>query len=120
MSKHNEVGEFGEKLAIKFLRNKGYVINETNYRFDKAEIDIIATISDIVVFIEVKTRSTTNNGFPEEAVDHKKQQLITKAAQQYILDYDILNEIRFDIISIAINNKQNEIFHIEDAFFLQE
>ena len=72
MSKNNELGLEGEKLATDFLKSKGYKIIENNYRYRRAEIDIIAVHKGTLIFVEVKTRSNFNYGEPEHAVDEHK------------------------------------------------
>ena len=73
MARHNELGKKGENLAKEMLVDKGYTIVETNWRFDKDEIDIVAKDGDEFVIVEVKTRSTDFYGFPEDAVDSQKE-----------------------------------------------
>ena len=65
MGRHNELGKEGEEKAVAFLQEKGYVILEKNYRSGRAEVDIIAGFKDIIVFVEVKTRSSYVFGYPE-------------------------------------------------------
>ena len=79
MARHNELGKQGEEIAKKMLIDLGYTIIETNWRFDKDEIDIIAKDGDEIVIVEVKTRSTDFYGFPEDAVDHRKEKFIIRA-----------------------------------------
>jgi putative endonuclease len=118
MLKHNEIGTNGELLAVNFLKNKGLLILETNWRSGKKEIDIIAESSDSIVFVEVKTRSSFHFGYPEEAVTPAKKNLLKAAAEDYYEQKKPAKPIRFDIISILQNNKlPKEIIHIEDAFF---
>ena len=116
MAEHNELGKKGEELAIAFLLEKEYVILEKNYRYQKAEIDIIVQKENILVVVEVKTRSTNYFGNPEEFVNPKKIKLLTMAIDDYVVKNDLDVEVRFDIV--AITKKQNEfvIEHIEDAF----
>lgn len=118
MSKHNETGLKGEQLAENFLLAKGYSILERNWRFEKKEIDIIATKDDMLIFIEVKTRTNIKHGFPEDAVGLKKRTFLQYAAEAYILTNEINQQlIQFDIISIVFNkNDSFEIIHFEDAF----
>ena len=77
MAKHNEMGRRGEEIALEFIRKKGYNILDTNWRHRKAEIDIIAKSKDVLIFIEVKSRSSDYYGRPETFVTTKKQQLIS-------------------------------------------
>lgn len=118
MLKHTEIGTNGEQLAAIFLKNKGYQILETNWRTGKKEIDIIAENSDSIVFVEVKTRSNFNFGFPEEAVTESKKKLLKLAAEEYFEQKKPEKNPRFDIISILQKGKYTqEIIHIEDAFY---
>jgi len=118
MSKHNEIGTNGELIAMNFLKNKGMTILATNWRWGKKEIDIIAESSDCIVFVEVKTRTNFNFGFPEEAVTNTKKNLIKLAAEQYFDQYPSGKALRFDIISILLTrNNLVEIIHLEDAFY---
>jgi putative endonuclease len=118
MLKHTEIGTNGEQLAAIFLKNKGYLILETNWRAGKKEIDIIAENSDSIVFVEVKTRSNFNYGFPEEAVTDSKKKLLKLAAEVYYEQKQPVKSPRFDIISILQKGqKTQEIIHLEDAFY---
>lgn len=118
MSKKKETGEKGEQLATDFLKSKGYHILERNWRFSRAEIDIIAMHSDVLVFVEVKTRSYTSFGEPEAFVTTKKEELMIDAAHVYMAKIQHEWEIRFDIIGIVLPEIGNpSIKHFEDAFF---
>lgn len=116
MAKHNELGKEGEKLAINFLKEKGYEILEQNYRVSKSEVDIIAQKGETIAFIEVKTRSTEAFGTPEEFVDDKKKNHLIKVANHYIVLKDFNKNIRFDIIAIVMK-KTPKIEHFEDAYY---
>lgn len=116
MTNHIKTGAKGEILASDFLERKGYLIVEKNWRSGRFEIDIIAEFKNIIVFVEVKTRATDYYGYPEESVDSTKQEHILKAAEDYMIINNINKEIRFDIVSIIINNNTQKIYHIEDAF----
>lgn len=117
MSKHYELGKEGEKLALNYLIKKGYKIYEKNWRFQKAEIDIIAQKNSTLVCVEVKTRSTDEFGDPQDAVKDKKIKLLVKAMDYYVTSKDLDYEVRFDIIAIIKNNTITKIEHLEDAFF---
>lgn len=116
MAAHNDLGKEGEKLAKSFLERKGYTILETGWRAGRAEIDIIARKQDILVFVEVKTRRNNTFGYPEDSVGDKKEQLLFEAAGFYMREIGYEDEIRFDIIAITMQPKQ-EIRHFRDAFF---
>jgi len=117
MAKHNQLGKAGEVLASSYLQAKGYEILAQNYRFRRAEIDLIAKLGKLLVFIEVKTRGSDKHGFPEEAVNARKIELFLLAAEEFIFQQNWLHDIRFDIISITTSaSGQPSIHHIEDAF----
>lgn len=108
-------GDYYENIAAVFLENKmGYHILSRNYRKKFGEIDIIAKDNEYIVFIEVKYRKDTQFGYPEEAVNHKKQQKIIYIANEYLKNYNINTDIpiRFDIVSIL----SNKIKVIKNAF----
>jgi len=114
MAKHNQLGKKGEEESIHFLLSQSYQILEKNYRYDRAEIDIIAKKDDLIIFVEVKTRSSPFYGNPEDFVSEAQQKRIVKAASHYIEEKQIDMNFRFDIIAI-INHK--ELLHFEDAFY---
>ena len=117
MAKHNEIGQLGEEMAVKFLKAKGYEILETNWRFKKAEIDVIGKQEDTIVFFEVKTRSTDFFGQPEEFVTSQKEAMMADAAGVYCEKVWHDWAIRFDIIDIVLKKNEPVINHFEDAFF---
>ena len=117
MGDHISFGAAGEKAAVEYLKEKGYEIKEQNWQFGRFEIDIIAMHSDLIIFIEVKSRSGTYFEQPYQAVTQKKQEFIIKAADAYIEKYEIEDEARFDIISIVKKYDRFEIDHIVDAFY---
>ena len=102
----------GENAAIRYLSNEGYQIVRRNYRHSYCEIDLIATKSDVLCFIEVKSRSSITYGYPEQFVGRKQMKCIMKAAGYYTDKNHWTGRIRFDIISIL----PGEIHHFEDAF----
>ncbi len=118
MAKHLQTGKQGEERAVSFLQKKGYEILETNWRFRRAEIDIIAKKQKVLIFVEVKTRSYDFFGKPESFVNERKKALITDAAMAYMRAIGHTWEIRFDIIGILLERPEVvEIKHFEDAFF---
>ena len=117
MASHNELGEKGEQLAVDFLVENNYDIIERNYRFDKAEVDIIAQKEDVLAIIEVKTRSTTGFGNPQDFVKPKQIQRLVKAVDQYVTSNGLEVEVRFDIIAIVKQKNQFNIEHLENAFY---
>lgn len=116
MADHNELGKQGEEQAVDFLQKNGYEILETNWIFQKAEIDIIARKDETLAIIEVKTRSSIDFGLPQDFVKPKKIQLLVKAVNEYVNQNQLDVSVRFDIIAIHKNANNFNIDHLEDAF----
>ena len=117
MAEHNDLGNLGENLAVEFLQKNGYAILETNWTFQKAEVDIIAQKDSILAVVEVKTRSSIDFGLPQDFVKPKKIQLLVKAINEYVTTNDLEVDVRFDIIAIHKEGQQFKIEHLEDAFY---
>jgi len=117
MAQHNELGKKGEQLAVDFLIECNYDIIECNYRFDKAEVDIIAQKENILAIVEVKTRSTIDFGNPQDFVKPKQIKNLVKAVNEYVTENDLDVEVRFDIIAIVRAAKGFSIEHLENAFY---
>lgn len=116
-------GVIGENIAVEYLKRKGYIIKERNFRCKTGEIDIIAYDGSCLVFAEVKTRKSSVYGLPEEFVTIKKQQKLIKAAYYYLNGSE--PELRFDVIGIiySMRNGQFEIDrinHIKNAFMVKD
>ncbi len=117
MAKHNDLGCAGEETAVNYLQSKGYVIRHRNWISGKKELDIVAEKENLLVVIEVKTRSTEYFEHPQEAITDAKIRNIVHAAEAYIFEHDLMLETRFDVVSvIPVENGQFSIEHIEDAF----
>ena len=119
MAEHNDLGKWGEEVAARYLQERGYVIKDRDWRFGKRDLDIVALTEDLstVVFVEVKTRSTEELEPPEEAVDAMKVTNLGIAANSYIKKNDIVEEVRFDIVTVVGDPASTpQIEHIEDAF----
>jgi putative endonuclease len=116
MADHNELGKKGEQLAVDFLIENEYKILEKNYRYLKAEVDIIAQKENILAVVEVKTRSTNYFGNPQDFVNPKKIKLLLSAIDFYVVEKDLDVEVRFDIIAILHQKTATEIEHLKDAF----
>ena len=117
MAEHNELGKRGEKIAESFLLQKGYQLLAKNYRFKHLELDLIFQDDDTLIVVEVKTRASDFMAGPEITVSKKKQKDIVKVANEFIIDRDLDLETRFDIVSIILNEREQIIDHIEDAFY---
>ncbi len=116
MAKHNNTGKEGELLAQKHLQSLGYEILHTNWVCNKNELDIVAKKNNLLIVVEVKTRSSDYFGQPKDAITTAKIKRIVQATNDYIQQFEIDLDIRFDVISIIKNNKEFSIEHIKDAF----
>jgi len=113
------LGSRGEIAAVSFLRKLGWKILDTRFRNRFGEIDIIAQDGSVTVFTEVKTRTSTSDGQPFEAVDRRRRQRLTRAALAWLKFHNRLNQpARFDIISIVWpqDSKEPQITHYQNAF----
>lgn len=113
-----ETGRHGEDIAAAYLESKDWLIFDRNYSFEKAEVDIVATDRNYIIFVEVKFRSSTRYGHPEDYVTPKKEENIKKAAEAWLYERKMETAVaRFDVISIVQNkNEAPDIRHFEDAF----
>ena len=102
---------------VDFLERNGYDILETNWVFQKAEIDILAQKNNTLAVVEVKTRSSIEFGLPQDFVKPKKIQLLVKAVHAYVTENDLDLDVRFDIIAISKKDQEFVIEHLTDAFF---
>lgn len=112
------VGWKGEDAAVAHLRAEGYRVLARNYRTRRGEIDIVAQRSDILVFVEVKSRKSEKWGRPGAAVDRKKRIKLGRAIQDYLKEHRYPRTvIRMDIIEIVGDMTETpEIRHLENAF----
>lgn len=117
MAQHNQLGKEGEQIAVDYLIEKGYEIKVRNWRFKKAEIDIIAQKDNILIAVEVKTRSSDDFGDPQEFLKPKQKNLLIGAMDEYVVSKDLDVDVRFDVIGIIKNQNETKIEHFEDAFF---
>ncbi len=118
MAEHNNLGRKGEELAKQHLENAGYEILDENWRFGKAEVDLIAYQNKTIIFVEVKTRTGNAFGEPEDFVDAAKQALLVSAADKFIELMGFNGEARFDIVAILFDQQGNyRLNHIQDAFW---
>jgi putative endonuclease len=120
MAKHNLIGKQGEAIAKNYLIGLGYEILDENWTHGKAEIDLIAYHNQTIIFVEVKTRTGTYFGDPEDFVDQRKQKLLITAANEYLYLMNHQHEVRFDIVSVVIQaNGSHQLKHLPDAFWPQ-
>jgi putative endonuclease len=112
-----QLGQAAENLAVSYFKEQGFSIIARNYRYQRAEIDIIARKDELLVFVEVKTRRDNQFGYPEVFVTPRQQVLIRTAAENYLFTHDWCHALRFDIIAILQRkNNQTQLTHFEDAF----
>lgn len=117
MAQHNALGKKGEQLAVDYLIKKGYQIIQRNYRYDKAEVDIIAKKDAILAIVEVKTRSSSDFGNPEDFVKPIQIKNLVKAVHEFVTVNSLDVEVRFDIIAIVKEDSSYDITHLENAFY---
>ena len=118
MTRQKIFGKLGEDAAATYLETAGYTIVARNFRIRSAEIDIIAQIDDVLVFVEVKARSNVHHGLPGEAVGFRKQKKIIEAAGVFLQDETFCEcACRFDVVEVYLRGGHVEaINHIENAF----
>lgn len=120
MKKFNKlIGNYGEDIALNFVKDKNYKILDRNFRTKKGEIDLICKHKEIIIFIEIKSRYSSSLGNPCESVTYFKQKQIINLSNYYIYKFNLYNyNFRFDVIEIFFNTKDESfiINHIEDAF----
>tara|TARA_R110000796_G_scaffold9557_1_gene32457 strand:- start:19184 stop:19528 length:345 start_codon:yes stop_codon:yes gene_type:complete len=110
-------GKKGEDLAVEFLERAGYLILDRNFRYKRSEIDIICSREGLLIFVEVKSRSSKAFGQPETFVSKSQVQSILQAAEAYMIEDNWQGDIRFDIIAIYKKGEFEEIEHFQDAFY---
>lgn len=114
---HIELGKRGEAIARRFLKDLELSVLDSNYRWKKQEIDLIACEGNELVIIEVKTRKSESYGAPENSITKSKQRNLIKAANAYIQERQLDLDVRFDVISIIHNSYETRIDHIQNAFY---
>ena len=117
MAEHNDFGKLAEDMAAEFLVRKNYRILARNFRYQKAEIDIVAEFNGVIVVTEVKARSYNTLIEPQEAVTKKKIKSIVMCSDFFMNERKIDKEVRFDIITVLPDEQGVlQLNHIEDAF----
>lgn len=118
MTTHKLTGNKGETIAADYLQEKDYIIVERNWRHKHLEVDIIASNNKKLHFVEVKTRTNTKFGLPEDSISQAKMNHLKKAAEEYLYQNSQWLKIQFDVIAITLKKEiVVEIFLIEDVFF---
>ena len=119
MASHNDLGKWGEEMAAQHLREQGYTILDRDWRLGHRDLDIVARTPDgtTVVFVEVKTRTSDVVSRPQDAVDARKIRSLGAAANAYVKEFQLWDELRFDLISIIGDRSETALLeHVEDAF----
>ena len=117
MAHHNELGRYGEQLAAAYLTEKQFAVLCANWKFSRYEIDIIASKTGVLHFVEVKTRSNHTFGYPEESVDRKKMKKLMKAAEHYLYLHPSWKLVQYDVLSVYLQrSRPPEFFLIEDVY----
>lgn len=116
MAEHTDLGNEGEEVAADYLLNNGYRILERNWRYNKKEIDIIAKGDGYLVIVEVKTRTSDGWENPRETITNGKIKFIVEAAEAFIMQNNLFDEVRFDVITVMPGIKGWQIEHIKEAF----
>ncbi len=110
-------GDRGERLAAEFLTEAGLRILEQNYRFGRAEVDVVAEEGGELVFVEVKARESLRFGEPEESVGAAKEDRLRRAAEGYCMERGMTDRFyRFDIVAIRFENGTVIVKHLRNAF----
>lgn len=113
----SQLGKLGEELAVEYLLRQGYQIRRRNYRYGKAEVDIIASLGSLLVVIEVRSRRSERLERIAETVTRKKIMRIVEATDRYMQVRELKEEVRFDIITVLFTAEVPKIEHLEDAFY---
>ena len=121
-----QIGDHGEAIAAAYLERKGYTILERQYRFQRAEVDLICFQPTVeyseggeLVFVEVKTRTSIQYGLPEEAITEAKKRNMMRAAEAYIHETRLEGSPgRFDVIAVFLGHGEPQIRHFENAFWI--
>lgn len=117
-SRQQVIGKWGESLAADFLSKKGYKILARNFRTEYGEIDLIVTREDVLIFVEVKTRTSNEFGYPEDAITKQKREHLLDSAQAYLQNHpEFEGDWRIDVIAIwrKDRNAPQQIIHFENA-----
>ncbi len=115
--KNKQTGNKGESLAANYLETLGFNIIIKNWRYKHLEIDIIASKNNRLHIIEVKTRTNTKYGQPEQSISHAKMQHLKNAASAYLNENPQWTTIQFDVVAILLSKPKNDILLIEDVYF---
>lgn len=114
------LGLAAEELAADYLRATGYTIIERRYRNKLGEIDLIASLSERLIFIEVKAKTGLGRGSPEEMVDQRKQAKLKRVIGWYLMEHGETSACQVDVIAVDYTQDQPRLRHIEHAFEIRD
>ena len=115
MKIQQRVGRWGEQAAADHLEKQGYQILARNVRTAHGEVDVIARQQNVLVFVEVKTRSSNRYGYPEYSVSPKKRMHLLSSAEKYILEHPEFQTWRVDVIAVEGESGDAKIVHFENV-----
>ena len=115
MAEHNEIGKQGEEIARKYLAQRGYRIQEQNYKTKRGEIDLVAYLGKTLVCVEVRTKQCEQFGTPEDTITFEKKNKLLKNAQAYAHYTNHKGHVRIDAICVVLGNKDYRVTHYENA-----
>jgi len=117
MREHIVTGKKGEDLAVEYLEKLGFNVLHRNWRYRRSEIDIIASLQNVLHFIEVKTRTSLQFGYPEEGVTRRKIEMLLKAGVAYCYKFPGWKIIQYDVLAITLTGDDAcEYLLIQDVY----
>ncbi|HPS47775.1 MAG TPA: YraN family protein [Flexilinea sp.] len=108
-----ELGKIGESIALETAKRRGYQMVATNVRTPYGEIDLILKTAHQLIFAEVKTRTSFSFGYPEQAINALKLSHMIQSAQFYMLQNNLRDEYRIDVISILYDSNKHQVANLE-------
>ena len=116
MNHNQKIGRWGEQIAAEYMQKQGYELVDRNVRTPYGEIDLILKRGEIIIFVEVKTRTSAGFGYPEDAITPRKQQHMFDCAEHYAQE-NKLEHWQIDAISVEgkPNGREPKITHFEDV-----
>ncbi len=115
--KSKRKGEAGELTAERYLLGKGFRILQRNYYYDRGEIDLVAEDGPVLVFVEVKARTSRSHGTAEESITPEKENFLKRTAEGYLLEHKIeRRECRFDLVAVEWEEHKPVVRHLKDIF----
>lgn len=117
--KRQSLGKKGEEIARSYLEKQGYTIIISNFRTKSGEIDLIAKDGEVLVFVEVKTRTNEQFGSPFDAVTSRKRGQISRVAMEYMVNNGGMDQpARFDVVAVRMTENKPSVEIVKNAFEL--